>query len=301
MWSQLAQQPQLPRLAVHAAGGGVPGAVPGLPARARHLALVHRRQDRHARASSSGSRTTSGSSATASSRRRCSSPSSTRSSPASSSSRVGLYLAILLNEKLPFKAIIRAVVLIPFIVPTVLSAIAFWWIFDPQFSVISWSLKKIGLITGQHQLPRRRLELALLGDLRQRLARRALHRDLAAGRAADRAAVALRGGHARRRVALADVRQDHLPAADADHRGGDDLLGAVHVHRFPAHQGAHQRRSGRRHRADGDDELQHRDPRRAHRRGLGDLDGDGAVPARRDHGLVVRPAAAQVAGGGSND
>jgi multiple sugar transport system permease protein len=60
---------------------------------------------------------------------------------------LGLYLAILLNEKLPFKAIIRAIVLIPFIVPTVLSAIAFWWIFDPQFSVISWSLKKMGLIT----------------------------------------------------------------------------------------------------------------------------------------------------------
>ena len=37
--------------------------------------------------------------------------------------------------------------LIPFIVPTVLSAIAFWWIFDPQFSVISWSLRKMGLIT----------------------------------------------------------------------------------------------------------------------------------------------------------
>src|SRR6185295_7505173 len=35
---------------------------------------------------------------------------------------VGLYLALLLNENLPFKAIIRAVVLIPFIVPTVLSA-----------------------------------------------------------------------------------------------------------------------------------------------------------------------------------
>ena len=60
---------------------------------------------------------------------------------------VGLYLALLLNEKLPFKAIIRAVVLIPFIVPTVLSAIAFWWLFDPQFSIISWSLKKMRLIT----------------------------------------------------------------------------------------------------------------------------------------------------------
>src|SRR6516162_491296 len=34
---------------------------------------------------------------------------------------VGLYLALLLNENLPFKALIRSVVLIPFIVPTVLS------------------------------------------------------------------------------------------------------------------------------------------------------------------------------------
>ena len=60
---------------------------------------------------------------------------------------VGLYLALLLNEHLPLKAIIRAIVLIPFIVPTVLSAIAFWWLFDPQFSIISWSLIKLGLIS----------------------------------------------------------------------------------------------------------------------------------------------------------
>jgi multiple sugar transport system permease protein len=59
---------------------------------------------------------------------------------------IGLYLAILLNNHLPFRAIIRAIVLVPFIVPTVLSAIAFWWIFDPQFSIISWSLKQTGVI-----------------------------------------------------------------------------------------------------------------------------------------------------------
>jgi multiple sugar transport system permease protein len=61
---------------------------------------------------------------------------------------IGLYLALLLNQHLPFKAIIRAVVLIPFIVPTVLSAIAFWWIFDPQFSIVSWSLRQLGLLDG---------------------------------------------------------------------------------------------------------------------------------------------------------
>jgi len=37
---------------------------------------------------------------------------------------IGLYLALLLNENMPFKAMLRAIVLIPFIVPTVLSAIA---------------------------------------------------------------------------------------------------------------------------------------------------------------------------------
>ena len=57
---------------------------------------------------------------------------------------VGLYLAILLNHHLPFKALFRAIVLIPFIVPTVLSAIAFWWIFDPTFSIVSWTLKEWG-------------------------------------------------------------------------------------------------------------------------------------------------------------
>jgi multiple sugar transport system permease protein len=59
---------------------------------------------------------------------------------------LGLYLALLLNRRLPMKSLIRAVVLLPFVTPTVLSAITFWWIYDPQFSIISWSLIKLGLI-----------------------------------------------------------------------------------------------------------------------------------------------------------
>lgn len=59
---------------------------------------------------------------------------------------LGLWLALLLNNHLPFKAIIRAVILLPWIVPTVLSAIAFWWIYDPQFSILSWMLQRIGVI-----------------------------------------------------------------------------------------------------------------------------------------------------------
>jgi multiple sugar transport system permease protein len=59
---------------------------------------------------------------------------------------LGLWLALLLNKHLPFQSFFRAVVLLPWIVPTALSAIAFWWIYDSQFSVISWALMRMGLI-----------------------------------------------------------------------------------------------------------------------------------------------------------
>jgi multiple sugar transport system permease protein len=60
---------------------------------------------------------------------------------------LGLWLAVLLNEKIPFKTFFRTVILLPYIVPTALSAIAFWWIYDAQFSVVSWVLVKMGVIT----------------------------------------------------------------------------------------------------------------------------------------------------------
>jgi multiple sugar transport system permease protein len=59
---------------------------------------------------------------------------------------LGLYLALLLNHHLPFKALLRAIILLPWIVPTVLSAIAFWWLYDAQFSILSYMLQKVGLI-----------------------------------------------------------------------------------------------------------------------------------------------------------
>jgi multiple sugar transport system permease protein len=59
---------------------------------------------------------------------------------------LGLWLALLLNKHMPFKAFVRAIVLLPFIVPTALSAIAFWWIYDSQFSILSWTLVKLGWI-----------------------------------------------------------------------------------------------------------------------------------------------------------
>jgi len=62
---------------------------------------------------------------------------------------LGLWLALLLNHNFKGKAFTRAFILLPFIIPTVLSTFAWKWMFDPTFSVINWSLYRLGLIHGR--------------------------------------------------------------------------------------------------------------------------------------------------------
>jgi multiple sugar transport system permease protein len=59
---------------------------------------------------------------------------------------LGLWLALLLNRNFKFKAFTRAFILLPFIIPTVLSTFAWKWMFDPTFSVLNWLLFKLGVI-----------------------------------------------------------------------------------------------------------------------------------------------------------
>jgi multiple sugar transport system permease protein len=59
---------------------------------------------------------------------------------------LGLALAVILNRRFAGYRFWRSVLLLPYIVPTVLSAFAWWWILDPQFSFISWGLRQLGLI-----------------------------------------------------------------------------------------------------------------------------------------------------------
>lgn len=54
---------------------------------------------------------------------------------------LGLALALLMNQSFRGKNLVRAFVLLPFIVPTVLSTLAWRWIFDPSYSVLNWVLK----------------------------------------------------------------------------------------------------------------------------------------------------------------
>jgi multiple sugar transport system permease protein len=62
---------------------------------------------------------------------------------------LGLWLALLLNNNFKGKAFTRAFILLPFIIPTVLSTLAWKWMFDPTFSVINWGLFRLGLIEGR--------------------------------------------------------------------------------------------------------------------------------------------------------
>jgi multiple sugar transport system permease protein len=57
----------------------------------------------------------------------------------------GLALALVMNQDFRMKNLVRAMVLLPFIVPTVLSTIAWMWILDPAFSVLNWFLVHLGV------------------------------------------------------------------------------------------------------------------------------------------------------------
>ena len=59
---------------------------------------------------------------------------------------LGMWLALLLNRHFRGKRLVRASMLLPFIIPTVLSTFAWKWMFDPTFSVLNWTLYRTGLI-----------------------------------------------------------------------------------------------------------------------------------------------------------
>src|ERR1700686_1016933 len=57
----------------------------------------------------------------------------------------GLGLALAMNQDFRMKNLVRAVLLLPFIVPTVLSTVAWMWMLDPAFSIFNWFLIALGM------------------------------------------------------------------------------------------------------------------------------------------------------------
>jgi multiple sugar transport system permease protein len=59
---------------------------------------------------------------------------------------LGVWLAMLLFRNFKFKRLIRGAVLLPWVVPTALSTLAWWWMFDSLYSVVNWTAIHLGLI-----------------------------------------------------------------------------------------------------------------------------------------------------------
>ena len=57
----------------------------------------------------------------------------------------GLALALAMNQHFRMKNVVRALLLLPFIVPTVLSTVAWMWMLDPAFSVVNRLLIGLGM------------------------------------------------------------------------------------------------------------------------------------------------------------
>jgi multiple sugar transport system permease protein len=60
---------------------------------------------------------------------------------------MGIVLALLLNEQLWFKRMIRGAVLLPWVIPTALSTLGWWWMFNSLYSVVNWTGIALGLLT----------------------------------------------------------------------------------------------------------------------------------------------------------
>jgi multiple sugar transport system permease protein len=58
----------------------------------------------------------------------------------------GFAMALVMNQHFRGRSLVRAFLLLPFIVPTVLSTVAWMWILDPTFSIVNWVLVNTGAI-----------------------------------------------------------------------------------------------------------------------------------------------------------
>jgi multiple sugar transport system permease protein len=60
---------------------------------------------------------------------------------------LGVWLAMLLFRDFRFKRLIRGAILLPWVIPTALSVLAWGWMFDSLYSVVNWTAIHLGLIS----------------------------------------------------------------------------------------------------------------------------------------------------------
>ena len=60
---------------------------------------------------------------------------------------LGVWLALLLARPVRFKRLLRGAILLPFVIPTALSTLGWWWMFDSLYSVVNWTAIRFGLMS----------------------------------------------------------------------------------------------------------------------------------------------------------
>lgn len=60
---------------------------------------------------------------------------------------IGLILSNILNKDVKGRAVLRSVVLLPWIIPTIVTGLLWMWIFQPQYGVLNYLLMKLSIIS----------------------------------------------------------------------------------------------------------------------------------------------------------
>ena len=161
---------------------------------------------------------------------------------------LGICLALLLNEQLWFKRMIRGAVLLPWVIPTALSTLGWWWMFNSLYSVVNWTGIALGIFDppGPNWLGQRYYAMAAVIIVNIWRGLPFFTITILAGLIAipkdlyEAAAV-------RRGWSVGPVLVRHAADAEAGPRGGRPVLDDLHLQRLQHRLRAHARRADQLH------------------------------------------------------
>ena len=141
---------------------------------------------------------------------------------------LGLGAALALNRDFVGRGVLRAILIIPWVISAVAASYIWKWIYHSDFGVIGAVLVGLGFAEPSAQSHRQRRHRPAVADRRQRVARVSVRDDHADGRPADRPRSAAAGGESRWRERVAALLARHVPPSSGrlhrDHpaaRGGE--------------------------------------------------------------------------------
>ena len=139
----------------------------------------------------------------------------------------GLFFALLLNQAIRGQGVMRSLVILPYLLPTIVVGLVFKWILNPEYGIVNQVLMDLRPDRAADQLLRRAEHRHVLGDRRDRLAVRQLRGAADPGPAAGDQPQALRGRQGQRRRAGPLLLRRHV--AQPSHHLAADRAVARHL------------------------------------------------------------------------